>query len=76
MQGTTKDMTRLEFMRWMLENNDCLSEQGIPYESTLISTKPINELSLPDGWSCDGNIITNKGNSSTGISHFVEIKFP
>ena len=73
--GTTKDMTRLEFIRWMLENNDCLSEQGNPYESTLVSTKPINKLHLPYGWTCSGNIITNKGKSSTGISHFVEIKF-
>ena len=76
MNGTPQDMTRLEFIQWMLKNNNCLSEQGIPYESILISTKQINELSLPDGWSCSGNIITNKGNSSTGISHFVEIKFP
>lgn len=73
----TEDMTRLEVIEWMEANNPCVSQEinGNPYNNSLISIKPITELCLPDGWSYEGNFITNKGRSSSGISHSIEIKF-
>ena len=68
--------TTLEVVNWMLEHNDGLTIKNPPDSCPhlIISKKPIEELSFPDGWYYnDKNGLTNKYNSTTGIYHCIEI---
>ena len=75
---TQRDFTTLELLHWLLKNNPELiaPEEPQSYPSFLISTIPIKDLKLPNGWYInEKNEITNKGNSITGISHSISVTF-
>ena len=75
---TERDFTVMEALQWLLKNNPELSPkyQQDPYPSCVISTKPIEEIKLPDGWYySEKNGITNKHNSTTGIYHCISVEY-